>query len=149
MAAQVQSLTPEQVHAYQQQVGMLPLQQFQLAAGQVAYAAAAGNGDGAAAEGLPAAAAAAAAAAYPGGLDTQAFLAQQLAAVQAAGPFPIPLPVAQHASLGVTTTNNPRNDRHFWKEAEQQELLRLVADQSYRQSVLGAFHHGLWWFNPK
>lgn len=74
--------------------------------------------------------------AYPPPLPQQ-LLAQHMA-VAAATPFPLALPPAQ---APINTRNdgpNPRNDRHFWKEHEQQELLRLVADQAYRLSILGA-----------
>lgn len=38
---------------------------------------------------------------------------------------------------GTGSTSQPKNDRVFWKPQEQQELMRLVQDPSYRQQVLG------------
>lgn len=131
MAAQVHHLTPEQMAAYQ----AIPF-------GQMAYhAAAAGAAEGlhGGAGGLTAVPSGAPIA-FPAPLDP-AILAQHMASA-AATPFPIPLPAAPHSAGGSGAQRNdgpnPRNDRHFWKEAEQQELLRLVADQAYRQSILGA-----------
>lgn len=125
MAAQVQSLTPQQMAMYQQQMG-IPLQQFQLA-GQMSYLGAAG-----AAQGMPAASAGG----FANGIDAQ-MLAHQMAAQV---PYHIPMPMPTHTpGPGITTTNNPVNDRHFWKEEQQQELLHLVADPAFRQSKLGAF----------
>ena len=77
---------------------------------------------------------------------TASFMAAAAAAVGT--PFPMGallnscMPGSGNSSGGHDGPN-PRNDRHFWKEEEQQELLRLVADQAYRQSMLGALAAGL------
>ena len=141
MANQVQQMTPEQMAVYQQQMG-IPLAQF-----GIPYPGTAADGSSAA--GMHAQAAHAAAVAAAGGypvMDPQMLAHHMAAAAQA--PFPIPLPVGPaapsngtHGMGGPGSGNNgpnPRNDRHFWKENEQQELLRLVADPAYRQSLLGA-----------
>ena len=81
-----------------------------------------------------AAAAAAAATGQPqdlnGPMDPE--LLQQLAAQQAA----YQASAAAEAAAGATASQ-PRNDRVFWKPEEQQELLRIVQDNGYRQQVLG------------
>jgi hypothetical protein len=139
---QLPGVSAEQLAMYQQHLGIMGA--FAMA-GQAAFSGAMGATS--AAEGLPVNGGAGALAGLSmpfgaGSLDpAQQLLAAQMAVAAQAAAFPLPLPLASGPppaqSQGVTTTN-PRNDRHFWKEAEQHELLRLVADQAYRQSVLGA-----------
>ncbi len=136
---------------------------FASPAAAAAHAAAAAAAAAKTAEGVPADSAGGAAApavsavpampvaavAYPI-MDPQ-LLARQMAAAaaqaQAAFPIPLPHPAAAAAAAAAAANAshqgpNPRNDRHFWKEHEQQELLRLVADQQYRQTVLGEHRQG-------
>lgn len=163
---QVHPLTPEQMAAYQQHFPF-PVAFATPAAAAAAQAAAAAAAAAKTADGVPADASSAgsgagaasgsalpavpavpampvAAVAYPL-MDPQLLARQMAAAAQAQGAFPIPIPhaAAVQAAAAAAAANashqgpNPRNDRHFWKEHEQQELLRLVADQQYRQTVLG------------
>lgn len=104
------------------------------------FPAATGAATGAA-EGLPAdggTASGTPALTFPPPMDP-AILAQHMAAAGPFPPLPLPLlpPLPRMEPSSAANNTNPRNDRHFWKEAEQHELLRLVADTSYRQSILG------------
>lgn len=139
------------------------LQPTAVASGQVAPAAAfshaslptlpflpgfpAAAGAAGAAEGLPADSSTAngtPAVTFPPPMDP-AILAQHMAAAGSFPPIPLPLlpPLPRAEPSSAANNTNPRNDRHFWKEAEQQELLRLVADPAYRQSILGEILLGI------
>lgn len=109
------------------------------------FPGAAGTAPGAA-DGLPADGSTASgtpAVSFPPPMDP-ALLAQHMAAAGSFPPIPLPLlpPLPRAEPSSAANNTNPRNDRHFWKEAEQQELLRLVADPAYRQSILGELQTG-------
>lgn len=117
LAAQMQ-MTPEQVQAYL--AAGLPMGYGQPEAEAMAAAAAAASVGGEAPAVDP------------------SFL-QHYAAVQAGM-----MGMGQHAQQAATpppppgpALPAPTNDRRFWQEGEQQELLRLASDPGYRQQALG------------